>query len=233
MLPGKKNRLSNHSFFELPLVCIACLLLVASGCSRSYHQNLSVYRMLNASLVNATTAVSIQNIEIIKATDSYNGDTLSRKNRIHWLPKMNVIHQRSMIMTGYIDSLKVMLKIGAGLELENGKEIYEEGNYKAVSTLFGLEGKGKELKERMLNFKRELSSIDPVMNALAAEAFFKIVKLEDVTEKPAKTFEETFFQSVPAVGVITVLSKFQNDITLLENKLLIFCRGQMELAGEG
>jgi hypothetical protein len=132
-----------------------------------------------------------------------------------------------MALISFIDSLKTRLKLEAGLEFVNGKEVFAEENFKSVSTVFGKEGNGKELKEKLLKFKNELMAIDPEMNTLASDLFITTARLKDPLENPGKTFEETFFQNLPAVGSIAILSKFQNEVIVIEYQLLLFCRNKI------
>ena len=42
-----------------------------------------------------------------------------------------------------------------------------------------------------------------------------------------KTWEEAYFYMAPAVGALSILSKFQNDIKTSENKVVTFCHEQV------
>jgi hypothetical protein len=167
------------------------------------------------------------NNDLINSVGLNYTDSQSRSKMAYWLPKMKVIHQRSIAVISFMDSLKLRLKLEAGLKLSGGKEDFAEEDYKAVSTLYGKEGKGRELREKLLNFKNVLMAIDPQMNDLVNNLFMTTARLKDPMEKTSKTFEETFFKNVPAVGSIAILSKFQNEVTVIEYQLLLFCRDQL------
>jgi hypothetical protein len=39
-------------------------------------------------------------------------------------------------------------------------------------------------------------------------------------------FEKLFFDDIPVVAALAVLSKFQNNIRIIENKIIGFCEAQ-------
>src|SRR5206468_11828538 len=43
----------------------------------------------------------------------------------------------------------------------------------------------------------------------------------------AKTWDAAYFEMVPTVAALTILSKFQNDVKTSENKVAAFCHEQV------
>ena len=214
-----------HCNFRAKLLFVLIVFLL--GCTRQPQPNLSVYRMLAATLNHTNAALANTNRDLQKSIEyNYNG-LVKVEKLVYWLPKCKLIQRRSTAMVSYIDSLKTQLISMAGLRLVDGKEVYSEGDFAAVSKLFGKEGKGQELKNRLLGYEDDLLSLDAEMNPLVHDLFVTTASIEDPSESPAKTFEETYFQYTPVIGVIAVLNKFQNDIRVIENQLLVYCREKL------
>jgi hypothetical protein len=80
----------------------------------------------------------------------------------------------------------------------------------------------KELCKKLIEFKTHLlldSSIKQVFekNLLLFSSSF------DTTAKPVDNFYKTFFKNTSHEAFLSVLNKFQNNIKIIENRLVIFC----------
>lgn len=117
-----------------------------------------------------------------------------------------------------------------------GKEDFKEDDLDAATRMFVSappdgKGKGKELFDRMKNFKEQLLAIDPEM-AAAIGANLPLSLPDAKTEKDKEEWAYTFFHMTPTVAGITILSKFQNDIKNSESQAVEFCHkeiGEVEL----
>ncbi len=117
-----------------------------------------------------------------------------------------------------------------------GKEEFKEDDLDAATRLFisappNGKGKGKELFDKLKNFKEQLLAIDPEMTA-AIGTNLPLSLPDAKTEKDKEEWAYTFFHMTPTVAGITILSKFQNDIKNSESQAVEFCHkeiGEVEL----
>ena len=70
-------------------------------------------------------------------------------------------------MYTYVESLKQAIKEESGLKTKDGKEEYKEDDLDATSRLFlnskAGESKGKDLYNKLVQFKADLAAIDPII----------------------------------------------------------------------
>ena len=193
------------------------------SCSNKPVNNLSVYRALNSSLNSSNNFITSQNLSLMKSIERELADPLTSQKAIFWYPKAAAVQQRSREIIEYIDSLKVELKKEAGLKIVNDREWFREDDMSATSNLFDRKGNGEKLKQRLLKFENDVLAIDPEINSLFKNTIHVIISLNDPSENTQKTFTEIFFQNTPTLLGLAVLSKFQNNIKIMENEVIAFC----------
>lgn len=197
---------------------------------------LNAFKTVDKSLMTATGVAEKKNSEIFKSFQKKIEDPTTRDKAEIWLPKAQKAKAISDEVYNYIESLKAELKREAGLKMVDGKEDFKEDDLDAATRLFvsappSGKGKGKELFDKLANFKKQLLEIDPEM----AAAIGTNLPLDLPAVKNEKDKEEwayTFFHMTPTVAGITMLSKFQNDIKNSESQAVEFCHkeiGQVEL----
>jgi hypothetical protein len=140
-------------------------------------------------------------------------------------------------MYAYVESLKHDLKVESGLKTKDGKEEYKEDDLDATSRLFlnnkAGESKGQELYKKLVQFKADLSAIDP---AIAKEVIPNLpldLSIPATTSIAGKDdWAYAYFHMTPSVAAITILTKFQNDIRNSEAQVAEYCHkeiGEVEL----
>jgi GldM N-terminal domain len=141
-----------------------------------------------------------------------------------WQPKAMMIGKLSKVIINYIDSLKTQLKEEAGLT-EQGT--FQEDNINAVNRFFGKNTRGEELYSKLIKYKQDVFAID----LLISNTFEKIITItvNEVTEKAdgEKIFTKTAFTEIPTVAALAMLTKFQNNIRITENRTIMFCFEQI------
>jgi len=144
----------------------------------------------------------------------------SDKARI-WYPKAQAIYKLSEDIYGYIKELKSDLKKEAGLiKHDSGIESYREGDKNAVMHLFIKKKKGDELYQRLKEYRQDILAIDPEIHSQFANTLpINLGNKED--------FSKTFFDDIPAVAAMAILSTFQNNIKIAENKTISFCHSHI------
>ncbi|WP_439504503.1 gliding motility protein GldM [Sediminibacterium sp.] len=197
---------------------------------------LNAFKTVDKSLITATSVAEKKNSEIFKSFQKKIEDPTTREKAEIWLPKAQKAKALSDEVYNYIEALKAELKREAGLKMVEGKEDFKEDDLDAATRLFvsappSGKGKGKELFDKMKNFKEQLLAIDPEM-AAAIGANLPLSLPEVKSEKDKEEWAYTFFHMTPTVAGITILSKFQNDIKNSESQAVEYCHkeiGEVEL----
>ncbi|BDQ13085.1 type IX secretion system motor protein PorM/GldM [Sediminibacterium sp. TEGAF015] len=197
---------------------------------------LNAFKTVDKSLMTATGVAEKKNSDIFKSFQKKIEDPTTREKAEIWLPKAQKAKAISDEVYNYIEALKQELKKEAGLKLVEGKEDFKEDDLDAATRLFISapptgKGKGKELFDKLKNFKDQLLTIDPDLKA-AIGANLPLSLPEVKSEKDKEEWAYTFFHMTPTVAAITMLSKFQNDIKNSESQAVEYCHkeiGEVEL----
>ena len=146
-----------------------------------------------------------------------------------WYPKALQVKQLSSDILKYIDKLKTDLKKEAGLKLENFTEVFQENNTNAVNSLFNEKKKGKELFEKLEKYRADILNVDIELSRRFSENMIITTKEFDALDSSKKEFSKYFFNKIPVAAAISILSRFENNIIIIENMLVSFCDNQSGL----
>lgn len=197
---------------------------------------LNAFKTVDKSLMTATGVAEKKNSEIFKSFQKKIEDPTTREKAEIWLPKAQKAKSLSDEVYNYIEALKAELKKEAGLKMVEGKEDFKEDDLDAATRLFISapptgKGKGKELYDRLKNFKEQLLAIDSEMKKdIGSNLPLDLPEVK--SEKDKEEWAYTFFHMTPTVAAITMLSKFQNDIKNSESQAVEYCHkeiGEVEL----
>lgn len=200
---------------------------------------LNAFKTVDRSLMTASGIVEKKNEEIFRSFQAKIEDPKTREKAQIWLPKAQQAKKIADELYTYIDALKQELKVESGLtKAEDGTESYKEDNLDAATRMFisdppNGKGKGKELFNKLTEFKKQLLAIDPDMaKEIAAALPLDLTPLPTSSEAGKGDWAYGYFHMTPTVAAITILSKFQNDVKNSESQAVEFCHrqiGQVEL----
>jgi gliding motility-associated protein GldM len=190
------------------------------SCTNNSKNNLTVFKVLDASLSKSNQMINQSNEDIYHGLEEKLNDPSASTKAGIWQPRAMQIQKLSQEMINYIDSLKTELKKEAGLT-EKGS--FKEDDVSAVNRLFSKKAKGEELYTKLIKYKQDVFAID----LLISNTFEKAITIttNDVTEKIGgeKVFTKTAFTEIPTVAALAMLTKFQNNIRVTENKTILYC----------
>jgi gliding motility-associated protein GldM len=134
------------------------------------------------------------------------------------------------------------LKVESKLKIVEGVEEFREDDLDAGTRLLvesppSGKGKGKELFNKLKNFRDQLMAIDPdlakeIGPTLPVDLRTPKTNQEPKTDKEIEQWAFNYFHMTPSVAGLTMLSKFQNDIKNSEAQAVEFCHkeiGEVEL----
>ncbi len=139
-----------------------------------------------------------------------------------WYNKGVDVKKQSDELFDYIDELKLRIVQGADGKEGDVNNIKQKDNLEAASRvmLAPVVGEGKKLKERLENYRENMSVFvgDP-----AKRAMFESL-LSTATPRKAGiisgSWEAALFENMPVAAVITLLTKMQNDVRYVEGEVL-------------
>ncbi len=182
---------------------------------------LNAFKTVNRSLENTNAQVDKSTGTIMKSLQEKTTKPETAERANIWLPKANNVVSISKTLYDYIGGLKSKILSAAG---GVGKK---EDNLEIVTKLMVKDGEGKKLYALLNKYKTDVLGID---SAIKTE--FENSLQIDLANPPGrdgktKPWEIAYFNMVPTVAGLTILSKFQNDVKTAENKVVAFCHSKV------
>jgi len=198
---------------------------------------LNAFKTNEQILNSASNIIERKNADIYKSLKTKLADPKTAEKAAIWAPKAEQAHAYADAMYTYVESLKQELKMESGLKTKNGKEAYKEDDLDATSRLFlnskSGESKGKDLYNKLVQFKANLAAIDPLIAKEVIPNLPLDLSIPTTSSIAGKgDWAYAYFNMTPSVAAITILTKFQNDIRNSEAQVAEFCHkeiGEVEL----
>ena len=212
------------------MINIMYLVLTALLALNVSSEILNAFKTIDQSLSNANTIIQKKNDDILKSLQKKLADPKTAEKAAIWTPLADKAHALSDAIYNHIQTLKQELKVESRLKKVDGKEVFNEDDLEDSTRLFlkGNDPKGKDLLNRLTQFKKELADIDP---ALAKEVIpnlpldLSITTSNNVAAKSDWAY--AYFNMTPTVASLAILTKFQNDIRNSESQVVEYCHRQI------
>ncbi len=209
---------------------------------------LNAFKVVNRSINTSNDVITGKNQVTYEAFKKDLEDPQTKAKAAIWAPKAEEVQKISRDLFNYIEDLKLSLKKEADLKIgKDGKEDFREDNLDASTRLMDKKEKGKELYNKLGDFKKQLIAVlKPEEFAdnptLQAQIKAKIEELQktlpvDLTvpksqsgkeySNDAKGWTTNYFHMTPTVAALTILSKFQNDVKNSESQMVDYCHQQI------
>jgi len=206
------------------LVTILFIMVVFfSACSDRSENELAVFKALDESLINS-------NLTINKATETQlsilYGKTTEAGSAFKaniWYPKAMIVKEKSANIISYLEELKKTLKKEAGLNDTNNSFSAEDKD--AVKLLF--KTKGTDLYERLKQYRRNVLAIDSEITTVFSDKIILTTQSFDTLKNEQQNIAKAFFNDIPTVAALTILSQFQNNVKVAENRIVQFCNNKV------
>src|SRR5205085_10428862 len=85
----------------------------------------------------------------------------------------------------------------------------------------------KELFVKLTDYKKHILTIDAKILKQFEKNIFITSPAFDSVEHDANNFSQTFFSELSETAMTAMLSKFQNNIQIVENEVVTFCNEQV------
>ncbi|MEP7317813.1 MAG: hypothetical protein ABI921_03705 [Panacibacter sp.] len=196
--------------------------LILFSCTNKTDHNLVIFNLLNEGLINSNNVISTENQMIYHSFESKLEDPESHEKAILWQPKIMLVQKISTDMTAYIEGLKQDLKVEANLKAKNKNEVSDEDDAALVVKLFITEERAEQLYNKLKDYKDTLIHIDPYISKEFSSIITITTQNFDSSIEKNKDFTQFFFANASTVTALAILTKFQSNIIINENKLINF-----------
>lgn len=182
---------------------------------------IDAFKTVDASLIASNKNLDAANNTLFKSFEDKKKDPASREKAEQWGAVANQAKTLSDKLIADLDSLKMQLKRGSGLKIEEGQESYKLDDLNASSRIMDTEGKGKDLDKKLKDYRNAMLNLHPEIktqfqNTIAVEA--GDAGKDNVTGS---------FRMMPTVAAITLLSKYQNNVKNAENQIVSFAHSKI------
>ncbi len=224
------------------MINIMYLVLTALLALNVSSEILNAFKTVDRSLATASGIAEQKNSDIFKSFQKKIEDPKTKEKAEIWLPKAQKAKALADEVYNYIDALKAELKKESDLKMKDGKEDFREDDLDAGTRLLvesapSGKGKGKELFNKLKNFRDQLLAIDETLAkeigpTLPLDLHIPKTNTDPKDEKGKEDWAYGYFHMTPTVAGLTMLSKFQNDIRNSEAQAVEYCHkeiGEVEI----
>jgi len=208
------------------LACSIFITVIFSACADKIKSNLIAFEALDESLVKSNIAINNQSKSTLVLLQNKKADPSTAERAGAWYPKAQLIENLSKETYIYIEGLKSDLKKEAGLKTEEDQQSFKKGDKMSVMRLFVKQGKAEELYERLEKYKQDLLAVDPDLLSTFKDILI-VTTSSFVSVQNKQDFTHTFFDDIPAIAALAMLSKFQNNVMIIENRTVEFCNNKV------
>lgn len=208
---------------------------------------LNAFKVVNVSIANSNAVITDKNKLTYESFDAKLKDPQTSAKAAIWAPKAQEVQKISADLYNYIETLKLEMKKKSKLEVKDGVEHYSEDNLDAPTALMDKEGKGKELYDKLIAYRKNVIGVlkpeefadNPSLQTQLKkdiEGFNKSIPINMNVPKSqsgkeysndAKGWTTNYFHMTPTVAALTILSKFQNDVKSSEAQMVDYLHSQI------
>ena len=210
------------------MINIMYLVLTALLALNVSSEILNAFKTIDLSLSESNNIIQKSNSSVLSSLTELTKDPSNREEALFWLPKAEKAQVFADAIYNEIEALKKDLKLGSGLKMDGEKEVYNIDNLEAATRIIVEGEKGKVLYTRLQGFRKDLSNLHP---EIEKNVMPKIpLNLDAYNGKNASDYKKwsyEYFNMIPTIGAITILTKFQNDIRNSASQVITYCHNQV------
>jgi len=203
------------------MINLMYLVLTAMLALNVSSEILHAFEVINESINSSNSSIEDKNEEIYKSFQQKEDDPVQRDRIKKYNDNAKIAKAKSQAMIKYLEEWKERVIEEAGGREEDG-EIKRKDNIDA-STLLLVERKGGDtLKQQLEDLRAALIGlVNPNNKAqVSKELPMKIAEVEANDNNPQGDWSTAYFYNMPTMAVVTLMSKFQNDVRNSEALIL-------------
>jgi len=188
---------------------------------------LNAFKTVNHSLETTNKTIDNSTQTIMGSLEQKLEDSVTAVKARIWYPKAQEVQNYAKGVYSFIDGLKTKLIKAAGGDFAKGDSSYKEDNLDIPTRILVEQGGGKQLKQMLEDYKKNVLNIDSSIQTEFGKTFPIDLSMPKTKSKTNKKWEAAYFHMVPTVAALTMLSKFQNDVRTSENRVIAYCHNQV------
>ena len=187
---------------------------------------LNAFKVVNSSIKNSNDGLTTQNNSIMQDIEAKYAAKETKDKAAIWKPIADKVAGYSKSTYDYIETLKQDLIHNAHFNPADSS--YKIDDLDAAIRLMGNEGKGEELHQKLLDYKKNVLDVEPTI----AKEFANKLPL-NLDPPPSESgnsklsWTDSYFHMTPAIAALTILGKFQNDVKNAENDVVTYCQTEI------
>ncbi|HNF02606.1 MAG: hypothetical protein JNK91_12835 [Ferruginibacter sp.] len=199
---------------------------IFSSCTDNSDKHIAAYKIADEGFQQSNTWINYNNNQLYRLLEDRLRDNKTKLQASIWQPKADRIRYLSTGMVEFIQSLKQELRSEAngGISAKNEDWMKKESISRKV---FESKGRGGELYQRLINYGDSIMNVDDKVKVKFALGLGLFSQGFDIKTHSASDFTKKYFENMPAMGAILLLSKFENNVRCIENQTVEFCLNQI------
>jgi hypothetical protein len=210
----------------LPLLLLSALF---SSCNNTSVENISAFLSLEETLIASNQTISRSTGLVEASLENMLADPGGHEKAKLFYPKAKAIRQLTKTVENYIEELKSLLKKEAGIMTGDKSSNKGWNSSIIVKDIFSNQGKGVELYGTLLHYDSSMLAVD---SNFEKEFGTDILITRPVyNNKSHNNFTKAFFSDISIAAALSVLTKFQNNIYIIENKTVTYLHNKIAFHG--
>jgi len=211
-----------QKMINLMYLVLTCLLALNVS-----SEILNAFKTIDRSLTTTNNTVNASTQNILASLTALASKAETAEKGTFWLGKAESAASMSKNLFTYITNLKDKILKAADGDPNDPSKAFKEDNLEIVTRIMVKEGEGKKLLQMLTDYKRDVLGIDPAIKTEFEKSLQIDLETPPSSDGSKKDWDVSYFNMVPTVAGLTILSKFQNDVRTTENKVVNFCHNQV------
>lgn len=209
------------------MINIMYLVLTALLALNVSSEILNAFKTVNRSLENTNFTVNKSTETIMSSLEDKTTEEQTKERALIWYPKAQQVVATSKTLYDYLGALKNKILTLAGGSTTDATQSFKEDNLDIVTKMMVKEGEGKKLLAALTKYKTDILGIDSSIKTEFEQSLNIDLSNPPGQDKKTRDWEVAYFNMVPTVAGLTILSKFQNDVKTAENKVVAFLHNKV------
>ena len=176
-------------------------VIVFASCSGNSKKDAEIIKALNESIENSNTWIERSSKDYMISFEEKLNNAGSSERAQTWYPKAKKIEQLSNDIVNDIENIKNRLVSKVSFS--------------------------SELFDKLVEFKKDILSIDPKIDHEFQKSLRLFTKTIDSSTVDQKELFLYYFNNSSTSSALAMLTKFQNSIRVIENKIIVYCHEQV------
>jgi hypothetical protein len=176
---------------------VLLFVIIFASCSNKSKKDIDIINALNESIENSNTWIERSNKDYMISFEEKLRNAGSSERAHIWYPKAKKIEQLSNDILNYVESIKN----GLGTKVSFSSELFD----------------------KLVEFKKDILSVDPKIDYEFQKSLRLFTKTIDSSAVDQKSLFLNYFNNTSTSSVLAMLTKLQNNIRVIENKVIIYC----------